>query len=156
MAKKNRKNSIEVVAEMSKNDKKKEVVEMNTVIVNGNEMDREVVNAMENEVVSLEDAIEQLESSVTDEDNINIESAEGDLDMFIKVNAGIKHAIKSIDKSGRGITGKQLRAIQDMYKRLTDKEMIPVQVDYLKTISEVQAQRVMITLNVANKTLAKA
>lgn len=153
MAKKNRKNSIEVVAEMSKNDKKKEVVEMKeTVIVNGNEMDREVVNAMENEVVSLEDAIEQIESSVTEEDN----TVEGELDMFIKVNAGIKHAIKSIDKSGRGITGKQLRAIQDMYKRLTDKEMIPVQVDYLKTISEVQAQRVMITLNVANKTLAKA
>lgn len=152
MAKKNRKNSIEVVAEMSKNDKKKEVVEMDTVIVNGNEMDREVVNAMENEVVSLEDAIEQLEASVTEEDNI----VEGELDMFIKVNAGIKHAIKSIDKSGRGITGKQLRAIQDMYKRLTGKEMIPVQVDYLKTISEVQAQRVMITLNVANKTLAKA
>lgn len=137
---------------MSKNDKKKEVVEMETVIVNGNEMDREVVNAMENEVVSLEDAIEQLESSVTEEDN----TIEEDLDMFIKVNAGIKHAIKSIDKSGRGITGKQLRAIQDMYKRLTDREMIPVQVDYLKTISEVQAQRVMITLNVANKTLAKA
>lgn len=152
MAKKNRKNSIEVVAEMSKNDKKKEVVEMDTVIVNGNEMDREVVNAMENEVVSLEDAIEQMEASVTEEDN----TVEGELDMFIKVNAGIKHAIKSIDKSGRGITGKQLRAIQDMYKRLTGKEMIPVQVDYLKTISEVQAQRVMITLNVANKTLAKA
>lgn len=153
MAKKNRKNSIEVVAEMSKNDKKKEVVEMkDTVMVNGNEMDREVVNAMENEVVSLEDAIEQIESSVTEEDN----TIEGELDMFIKVNAGIKHAIKSIDKSGRGITGKQLRAIQDMYKRLTGREMIPVQVDYLKTISEVQAQRVMITLNVANKTLAKA
>lgn len=157
MSKRKRKNSIEVLENMREKDKEK----VNDMKIKEMVAQEEIIEMAENMGDSLED-VEALREAMNEEvynqmDRVDkINEAKEMLEMVVKVNAGIKYAVKSISKSGRGITGKQLYAIKKTYSMVVGKELLPVQVDFLKTCSEEQAKRVIYTLNVAKKTLMNA
>ena len=117
---------------------------------------KELAENMGDSIEDVEELREQMVEDVNNELNNNINTDEEVLEMMIKINAGIKYAIKSATNEGRGIKGTQLKGIQTMYERLVGRPMLETQIEYLKTISELQAQRVMITLNVARKQLVNA
>lgn len=68
--------------------------------------------------------------------------------MIDNLNYNIKKAIYiSKGYGSRGINGKQLKSIQNSYLLATGCELSEERVNYLKTITDVQAKQVIIVLN---------
>ena len=68
------------------------------------------------------------------------------------LDANIKGAILfNKDKGVRGATGRQVKAIQDSYKRALGVDMTDVQIRYIRTVTDVQAQSVIYVINEYNK-----
>ena len=68
--------------------------------------------------------------------------------MLNNLHYNIKKAIYiSKGYSKRGINGKQLKSIQDSYFYATGCELSEERVNYLKTITDKQAEQVIIVLN---------
>ena len=68
--------------------------------------------------------------------------------MIDNLNYNIKKAIYiSKGYGSRGINGKQLKSIQDSYLYATGCELSEERVNYLKTITDKQAEQVIIVLN---------
>lgn len=64
------------------------------------------------------------------------------------LNINIKNAIYyNKDKSTKGITGSQLKAITENYKKVTSIEMSDEQVEYMKKINFEQARSIIYTMN---------
>ena len=85
---------------------------------------------------------------------INAESEDMTDELLEKLNRGIKRAILSVSSNGKGITSRKLEGIIKGYKLATGVDMNKNQVDYLKTISDEQASRILYTINVFRKEVA--
>lgn len=114
------------------------------------EMERQ--DAMEEyfkEQEELERAKQEIESEIKSE----IESEkERENEMKKVLDANIKGAILfNKDKGVRGATGRQVKAIQDSYKRALGVDMTDVQIRYIRTVTDVQAQSVIYVINEYNK-----
>ena len=60
----------------------------------------------------------------------------------------------SVSSNGKGITSRKLEGIIKGYKLATGVDMNKSQVNYLKTISDEQASRILYTINVFRKEVA--
>ena len=85
---------------------------------------------------------------------INAESEDMVDELLEKLNRGIKRAILSVSSNGKGITSRKLEGIIKGYKLATGVDMNKNQVNYLKTISDEQASRILYTINVFRKEVA--
>ena len=85
---------------------------------------------------------------------INAESEDMVDELLERLNRGIKRAILSVSSNGKGITSRKLEGIVKGYKLATGVDMNKNQVDYLKTISDEQASRILYTINVFRKEVA--
>ena len=85
---------------------------------------------------------------------INAESEDMVDELLERLNRGIKRAILSVSSNGKGITSRKLEGIIKGYKLATGVDMNKNQVDYLKTISDEQASRILYTINVFRKEVA--
>lgn len=114
------------------------------------EMERQ--DAMEEyfkEQEELEKTKQEIESEIKSE--IKFEK-ERENEMKKVLDANIKGAILfNKDKGVRGITGRQVKAIQDSYKRALGVDMTDVQIRYIRTVTDVQAQSVIYVINEYNK-----
>lgn len=114
------------------------------------EMERQ--DAMEEyfrEQEELERAKQEIESEIKSE--IEFEK-ERENEMKKVLDANIKGAILfNKDKGVRGATGRQVKAIQDSYKRALGVDMTDVQIRYIRTVTDVQAQSVIYVINEYNK-----
>lgn len=114
------------------------------------EMERQ--DAMEEyfkEQEELERAKKEIESEIKSE--IKFEK-ERENEMKKVLDANIKGAILfNKDKGVRGATGRQVKAIQDSYKRALGVDMTDVQIRYIRTVTDVQAQSVIYVINEYNK-----
>lgn len=114
------------------------------------EMERQ--DAMEEyfrEQEELERAKQEIESEIKSE--IEFEK-EKENEMKKVLDANIKGAILfNKDKGVRGATGRQVKAIQDSYKRALGVDMTDVQIRYIRTVTDVQAQSVIYVINEYNK-----
>lgn len=114
------------------------------------EMERQ--DAMEEyfrEQEELEKAKQEIESEIKSE--IEFEK-ERENEMKKVLDANIKGAILfNKDKGVRGATGRQVKAIQDSYKRALGVDMTDVQIRYIRTVTDVQAQSVIYVINEYNK-----
>lgn len=114
------------------------------------EMERQ--DAMEEyfkEQEELERAKKEIESEIKSE--IEFEK-ERENEMKKVLDANIKGAILfNKDKGVRGATGRQVKAIQDSYKRALGVDMTDVQIRYIRTVTDVQAQSVIYVINEYNK-----
>lgn len=114
------------------------------------EMERQ--DAMEEyfkEQEELEKAKQEIESEIKSE--IKFEK-ERENEMKKVLDANIKGAILfNKDKGVRGATGRQVKAIQDSYKRALGVDMTDVQIRYIRTVTDVQAQSVIYVINEYNK-----
>lgn len=114
------------------------------------EMERQ--DAMEEyfrEQEELEKAKQEIESEIKSE--IEFEK-ERENEMKKVLDANIKGAILfNKDKGVRGATGRQVKAIQDSYKRALGIDMTDVQIRYIRTVTDVQAQSVIYVINEYNK-----
>lgn len=110
------------------------------------EMERQ--DAMEEyfkEQEELEKAKQEIESEIKFE-------KERENEMKKVLDANIKGAILfNKDKGVRGATGRQVKAIQDSYKRALGVDMTDVQIRYIRTVTDVQAQSVIYVINEYNK-----
>lgn len=97
----------------------------------------------------LEKAKKEIESEIKSE--IEFEK-ERENEMKKVLDANIKGAILfNKDKGVRGATGRQVKAIQDSYKRALGVDMTDVQIRYIRTVTDVQAQSVIYVINEYNK-----
>lgn len=114
------------------------------------EMERQ--DAMEEyfkEQEELERAKQEIESEIKSE--IKFEK-ERENEMKKVLDANIKGAILfNKDKGVRGATGRQVKAIQDSYKRALGVDMTDIQIRYIRTVTDVQAQSVIYVINEYNK-----
>ena len=114
------------------------------------EMERQ--DAMEEyfkEQEELERAKQEIEAEIKSE--IEFEK-ERENEMKKVLDANIKGAILfNKDKGVRGATGRQVKAIQDSYKRALGVDMTDVQIRYIRTVTDVQAQSVIYVINEYNK-----
>lgn len=114
------------------------------------EMERQ--DAMEEyfkEQEELEKAKQEIESEIKSE--IEFEK-ERENEMKKVLDANIKGAILfNKDKGVRGATGRQVKAIQDSYKRALGVDMTDVQIRYIRAVTDVQAQSVIYVINEYNK-----
>ena len=85
---------------------------------------------------------------------INAESEDMVDELLEKLNRGIKRAILSVSSNGKGITSRKLEGIIKGYKLATGVDMNKSQVNYLKTISDEQASRILYTINEFRKEVA--
>lgn len=94
-------------------------------------------------------AKQEIESEIKSE--IEFEK-ERENEMKKVLDANIKGAILfNKDKGVRGATGRQVKAIQDSYKRALGVDMTDVQIRYIRTVTDVQAQSVIYVINEYNK-----
>lgn len=116
------------------------------------ESEMEKQDAMEEyfkEQEELEKAKQEIESEIKSE--IKFEK-ERENEMKKVLDANIKGAILfNKDKGVRGATGRQVKAIQDSYKRALGVDMTDVQIRYIRTVTDVQAQSVIYVINEYNK-----
>ena len=100
----------------------------------------------EQEVQDMKEEVKDMNNTVIEEGKKVIEECENmRLDIL---HYNIKKAIYISKGYGkRGINGKQLKSIQDSYFYATGCELSEERVNYLKTITDKQAEQVIIVLN---------
>ena len=121
MSKRKRKNSIEVLENMREKDKEK----VNDMKIKEMIAQEEIIEMAENMGDSLED-VEALREAMNEEvynqmDRVDkINEAKEMLEMVVKVNAGIKYAVKSIENK---VEKEQLKTIASKFNSLVKKPM---------------------------------
>lgn len=123
----------------------------------GEEHDEEYIVSLHNEIIRLESGIENAKSrlNVLKKENMRKQELQAILgqDNVIRLHAGIKYAIKQgALKPSKGLSGKQHKAILDMYKYLVGIDMDIKQVNYLKTINDTQARYILESFRIYSKT----
>lgn len=114
------------------------------------EMERQ--DAME-EYFKKQEELEKAKKEIKSEIKSEIEfEKERENEMKKVLDANIKGAILfNKDKGVRGATGRQVKAIQDSYKRALGVDMTDAQIRYIRTVTDVQAQSVIYVINEYNK-----
>lgn len=103
---------------------------------------------------TVEEIVEPIVTPIVDE-SIEETTDIHKLHHIIKIlNINISNAITfNKDKSTKGITGTQLKAIVENYKRVTSIKMTQKQIDYIKKVNFEQARSIIYTINLYGKKL---
>ena len=121
--------------------------------------DNKVVDMKVDEVLSVmneTDAVKRVEKDFAEEIQLEKDKKEVEIEMKREnkhvLNREIRKALAFYKEKGvRGVTGKQVKAITDGYKRIIGEEMSDVQIKYIRTLTDEQATGVLNVINAYNK-----
>ena len=157
MAKKNSKSGINV-EKSNQIDKELKETMKDVRVIEQKTLDKDVQSMLDEykeSEMKRQDAMEEYfrEQEELERAKKEIESEkERENEMKKVLDANIKGAILfNKDKGVRGATGRQVKAIQDSYKRALGVDMTDVQIRYIRTVTDVQAQSVIYVINKYNK-----
>ena len=157
MAKKNSKSGINV-EKLNQIDKELKETMKDVRVIEQKTLDKDVQSMLDEykeSEMKRQDAMEEYfrEQEELERAKKEIESEkERENEMKKVLDANIKGAILfNKDKGVRGATGRQVKAIQDSYKRALGVDMTDVQIRYIRTVTDVQAQSVIYVINEYNK-----
>ena len=157
MAKKNSKSGINV-EKLNQIDKEIKETMKDVRVIEQKTLDKDVQSMLDEykeSEMERQDAMEEYfrEQEELERAKKEIESEkERENEMKKVLDANIKGAILfNKDKGVRGATGRQVKAIQDSYKRALGVDMTDVQIRYIRTVTDIQAQSVIYVINEYNK-----
>ena len=157
MAKKNSKSGINV-EKLNQIDKELKETMKDVRVIEQKTLDKDVQSMLDEykeSEMKRQDAMEEYfrEQEELERAKKEIESEkERENEMKKVLDANIKGAILfNKDKGVRGATGRQVKAIQDSYKRALGVDMTDVQIRYIRTVTDIQAQSVIYVINEYNK-----